>query len=160
MEYFHRPAWAVCLAVLPPSSCTPAHWLNVGDRKKSKISWQLKTSVLSTFFSYYIQRTEATGKNINSILAKTRTTCPGHGHLPLDQVAQSPIQPHPECFQGGNIHNFSRQPVPVSYHLHHKEFLPYIQSKPTVFQFKTITPCPVTRGPGKKSLSTFLLSLL
>jgi len=25
MEYFHWPAWASCLAVLPPSSCTPAH---------------------------------------------------------------------------------------------------------------------------------------
>jgi len=24
MEYFHWPAWASCLAVLPPSSCTPA----------------------------------------------------------------------------------------------------------------------------------------
>jgi len=23
MEYFHWPAWARCLAVLPPSSCTP-----------------------------------------------------------------------------------------------------------------------------------------
>jgi len=25
MEYFHWAAWASCLAVLPPSSCTPAH---------------------------------------------------------------------------------------------------------------------------------------
>jgi len=25
MEYCHWPAWASCLAVLPPSSCTPAH---------------------------------------------------------------------------------------------------------------------------------------
>ena len=24
----------------------------------------------------------------------------GQGHLPLDQVAQSPVQPDPECFQG------------------------------------------------------------
>jgi len=24
-EYFHWPAWVSCLAVLPPSSCTPAH---------------------------------------------------------------------------------------------------------------------------------------
>jgi len=25
MEYFHWPAWSSCLAVLLPSSCTPAH---------------------------------------------------------------------------------------------------------------------------------------
>jgi len=25
MEYLHWPAWAGCLALLPPSSCTPAH---------------------------------------------------------------------------------------------------------------------------------------
>ena len=25
MEYLHWPAWAGCLAVLPPSSCKPAH---------------------------------------------------------------------------------------------------------------------------------------
>jgi len=24
MEYFHWPAWATCLAMLPPNSCTPA----------------------------------------------------------------------------------------------------------------------------------------
>jgi len=24
-EYFHWPAWAICLAMLPPSTCTPAH---------------------------------------------------------------------------------------------------------------------------------------
>ena len=37
----------------------------------------------------------------------------GQGHLLLDQVAQSPIQPGLEHFQGGGTHNFSRQPVPV-----------------------------------------------
>jgi len=31
----------------------------------------------------------------------------GQGHLKLDQVAQSPIQPGLERFQGGGIHNFS-----------------------------------------------------
>jgi len=31
---------AICLAVLPPSCCTPAHQLNVGDWEKSLISQQ------------------------------------------------------------------------------------------------------------------------
>jgi len=35
------------------------------------------------------------------------------GHLPLDQVAQSPIQPGIEKFQEGVICTFSGQPIPV-----------------------------------------------
>jgi len=48
---------------------------------------------------------------------------PGHGqgHLPPDQVAQSPIQPGLEHFQGGGIHSFSGQPVPVPHHPHSEE---------------------------------------
>ncbi|KAK4806793.1 hypothetical protein QYF61_005589 [Mycteria americana] len=41
-----------------------------------------------------------------------------------------------------------------------KKFLPYVQSKPTLFQFVTNAPCPVTTGPGKKSFSIFLISPL
>ena len=48
------------------------------------------------------------------------------GHLPLDQVAESPIQPSLDCFQGGGIHGLSGQPVPVPHHAHSKEFLPNI----------------------------------
>jgi len=50
----------------------------------------------------------------------------GQGHLPLGQVAQSPVQPGLGHFQGGGIHSFSGQPVPVPHHPHRKEFLPYI----------------------------------
>jgi len=46
-------------------------------------------------------------------------------HLPLDQVAQSPIQPGLEHLQGGGIHSFSGQPVPVPHHRHSEEFLAY-----------------------------------
>ena len=52
--------------------------------------------------------------------------CHGQGYLPLDQVAQSLIQPHLEHFQGEGIHNFSGQPGPVSHHPRRNEFLPYI----------------------------------
>uniref|UniRef100_A0A8C3PLQ6 Uncharacterized protein n=1 Tax=Calidris pygmaea TaxID=425635 RepID=A0A8C3PLQ6_9CHAR len=55
-----------------------------------------------------------------------QTPCHGQGHLPLDQVAQSPIQPGLEHLQGWGSHNFSGQPVPVSHHPHSKEFLPNI----------------------------------
>jgi len=51
-------------------------------------------------------------------------------------------------------HSFSRQSVPVSNHP-----LPYVQSKHTFFQYKTIALCPVATGPGKKSPSVFLRSL-
>jgi len=42
--------------------------------------------------------------------------CCGQGHLPLDRVAQIPIQPDLEHFQGGGIHSFSGQPVTVPHH--------------------------------------------
>ena len=51
------------------------------------------------------------------------------GHLQLDQVAQSPIQPDLECFQGWGIYNLSGQHVPVFHHPHGKKFLPYIYSE-------------------------------
>ncbi|KAK4815575.1 LOW QUALITY PROTEIN: hypothetical protein QYF61_004092 [Mycteria americana] len=40
------------------------------------------------------------------------------GHLQLDQVAQSPIQPDLECFQGWGLHYLSGQLVPVPHHPH------------------------------------------
>jgi len=55
--------------------------------------------------------------------------CSEQGHLQLDQVAQSPIQPDLECLQGQGIHQISRQPVPVPGHFYCKKLLPYIQSK-------------------------------
>jgi len=86
--------------------------------------------------------------------------CHEQGHLPPDQVAQSPIQPGLEHCQGGGSHSFSGQPVPVPHHPHSKEFLPCIYSKPTLFLFKTITLCPTTTGPCNKSLSGLLLGPL
>jgi len=54
------------------------------------------------------------------------TPCNEQGHLQLDHVAQSPIQPGLECFQGWGIYHHSRQPVPGFHHPNGKEFLPYI----------------------------------
>jgi len=63
-----------------------------------------------------------------------QSPCHGQRHLPPDQVAQSPVQPGLECFQGRGIHSSSGQPVPVPHHPYSKEFLSYIQSKSTLFQ--------------------------
>jgi len=52
--------------------------------------------------------------------------CHEQGHLSLDQAAQSSIQPGLEYFQGGDIHSFSGQPVPVFHHPPGEEFLPNI----------------------------------
>jgi len=49
--------------------------------------------------------------------------CLEQGHLPLDQVAQGSIQPGLEHFQGGGIHSFSGQPVPVFLHPHDEEMV-------------------------------------
>ena len=65
--------------------------------------------------------------------------CHGQGHLPLDHIAQSPIQSVLEHFQGGDIHSFSAQPVPVPHHPQSKEFRPYIWSKSTLFHLEVIT---------------------
>ena len=54
------------------------------------------------------------------------TLCHRQGHLPLDQVAHSPIQPGLEYFQGGGTDNLAGQPVPVSHYPHSEEFLPFI----------------------------------
>jgi len=54
------------------------------------------------------------------------TPCYRQGLLPLDQVAQSPIQPGLEHHQGGDTHNPAGQPVPVSHHPHSKKFLPNV----------------------------------
>ena len=52
--------------------------------------------------------------------------CYEQGRLPLDEVAQNPIQPGLECFQGWGLHNFSGQSVPVFHHPHGKKFHPYM----------------------------------
>ena len=58
--------------------------------------------------------------------------CSEQGHLQLDQVAQSLVQPGLECFQGWGLHCLSGQPVPVFHHPHGKKILPYTQSKSTL----------------------------
>jgi len=64
--------------------------------------------------------------------------CSEQGHLPLDQVPQSPVQPDLESLQGWGLHHLSEQPVPAFHHPHCQKCLPYIQSKSTLPWFKPL----------------------
>ena len=48
----------------------------------------------------------------------------------------------------------------MPHHPHGNEFHSYMQFKSTLFQFKTITSCPIATCSCKKSLSSFLEGLL
>jgi len=83
--------------------------------------------------------------------------CHGQGHLPLDQVAQSPIQPGLEHSQGGastaplgNLFQCLTTLVVKNFFLISNLNLPS-------FNLKPLTPCPITTSPSKKSLSSFLV---
>ena len=76
--------------------------------------------------------------------------CYVQGHQPLDQAAQSHIQPGLECLQGWGNHNLLGQPVPVCHHPLCEKLPPNIQPKPPLSQFKTIPPCPITIHPRKQ----------
>ena len=71
--------------------------------------------------------------------------------LPPAQAAPSPVLPGLEHCQGGGSHSFSGQPGPGPHHPQSEEFLPYIQFKSPLFQFKAITPCPITPCPCQKT---------
>ena len=62
---------------------------------------------------FHIYRiTEQFGYERTLKITSFQLTCPGQGHLPLQHVAQSPIQPGLELVQGWGIHNFCGQLVP------------------------------------------------
>ena len=52
--------------------------------------------------------------------------CNQQGHLQLAQVAQSPVQPDLECFQGWGIYHLSGQSIPVFHHPRCENVLPHI----------------------------------
>jgi len=61
-----------------------------------------------------------------------QTPCNEQGHLSLDQLAQSAVQPDLDCFQGWGIYRLSGQPVLWFHHPHCKNSLLCIQSKSTL----------------------------
>ena len=62
--------------------------------------------------------------------------------FPLGEAAQGPILPGLEHLQGWGIHNLSGQPVSAPHHSPGKELTPNIQPKSSLFQLKTVSPCP------------------
>jgi len=60
-------------------------------------------------------------------------------------------------FLGMGIDHLFGQSVSVFHHPYGKKFLPYIQSKSTLSEFKAITPCPIATGPAEKIFPIFLV---
>lgn len=58
--------------------------------------------------------------------------CKEQGHLKLNQVVQSPVQPDLKSFQGWDIHQFPGQNFPVPHHSQQKKILAYIRSEVTL----------------------------
>lgn len=75
-------------------------------------------------------------------------------HLSLHQNAQSPVQCGLECFQARGIHQLAGKSVPV-FHQSASRIFPYLCSEPTLFQLKTISPCPLDTGPTETFLHMF-----
>jgi len=72
--------------------------------------------------------------------------CNEQGHLRLDQVAESLVQPGLESLQGRGFYHISGQPVPVPHHPHCKRLFPYIQLKSTSLSLKSVAKmCILTR---------------
>jgi len=61
-------------------------------------------------------------------------SCSEQGHLPLDQVAQSHVQPGPKYFQGWGLHYLSGQSVAVFHH-------PYVKKKFFLISKLLTWPC-------------------
>ena len=80
-------------------------------------------------------------------------------HL-LDQVAQGPIQPGLEHLQGWGIHNLSGQPVSAPHHSPGKELSPNIQPKSSLFQLKSVPPCPAVIYPFKEVIPFLFIGSL
>jgi len=85
--------------------------------------------------------------------------CNEQDHLQLDQVAQRPIQPDLQCFQGRGIYHLSGQHLPV-FQLHCKKFLPYVliyRSNLPFFSLKILS-LMLSQPALLKSLSPSFLS--
>jgi len=65
------------------------------------------------------------------------------GHLQTDQVAQSPVQPGLECFQGWGIEHLCGQPVPVFHH-------PWLSSE--LLTLNTLNGCSEARGCSNRRI--------
>jgi len=74
----------------------------------------------SSSHSHWI--TERPGLKRTTIIIYSQPPCYVQDRHPLDQAAQSHIQPGLECLQGWGIHNLLGQPVPVHHNTAWKNF--------------------------------------
>lgn len=85
--------------------------------------------------------------------SSSNSHCNEKGYLKLQQVAKTPIQSDQECIQGWSIYHLSRQLAPGLHRPHCKILLPYIKSKLTFYEFKTL-PLVLLQQSLRKCLST------
>jgi len=57
-------------------------------------------------------------------------------------------------------HHLSGQPVPVLHRPQHENLCPYIQPKSPLFDFETISPCPIRTESTQESVFLFLITPL
>ena len=84
-------------------------------------------------------------------------SCNEQGHLQLHQVAQSSVQPDLECLQrwaSTSLGNLFQCLTSLTV----KNFL--IITSLNLFQFETISPCPITTDPAEESVPFFLVAPL
>jgi len=81
--------------------------------------------------------------------------CNEQGHVQPDQAAQMLVQPGLASLQGWGIHHISGKLAQLPRHSYHKQLLPYIQYKSSLFKLETIFPFPITTGPAKESVPFF-----
>ena len=94
-------------------------------------------------------------------IIKFQPRCHRQGHQPpdlvLDQAAQDPIQPGLEHLEGWGIHSLSGQPVPAPHHSLCEQLPSDIQSKPSLFELRSVSPCPITIYPCKNLIPLLFL---
>ena len=69
------------------------------------------------------------------MIVEFQPPCYVQDRQPLDQAAQSHIQPGLECLQAWGIHNLLGQPVPVRHHA----------------LCEKLPPCPIAMHPGEEA---------
>ncbi len=106
----------------------------------------------------FIESFELEGTHGGHLVPLLPLPCSEQGHQQPDQVPQSSIQADLECPQGRGFYYLSGHPVSVPHHPHCKKRFSCIQSKSPLFQFETISPCPVTTDSAKESVPFFLIA--
>ena len=129
LDYWNLYSWLAFLQLLLPleivhTSRTLSWNIWIASYSRNSNGSQQLNDPASDFFLSWNHRMFWVGRDFER--SSSPNPCSEQGHLQLDQVAQSPVQPGLECFQVWGLHSLSGQPAPVFHHPYGKEFLPYI----------------------------------